>query len=81
MVVGFTTTRAISTYHNQIYEFEPRSWRDLLDTKLCDNVYQFATGRWFSPGTPDFSTDKLDRYEVLLKVALNTINKAKNIAL
>ena len=29
--------------------FQPRWWRDLLDTTLCDNVCQWlATGRWFS---------------------------------
>ena len=31
MVVGFTTTYAISAY-----EFEPRSWRGVLHTTLCD---------------------------------------------
>ena len=34
--------------------------------------------RWFSPGTPVSSTDKSDRHditEILLKVALNTINQ------
>ena len=36
------------------------------------------TGRWFSLGTSVSSTDKTDRHritEILLKVALNTINK------
>ena len=35
-----------------------------------------ATGRWFSTGTPVFSTNKVDHHdtaEILLKVALNTI--------
>ena len=35
------------------------------------------TGRWFSPGTPVSSTNKTDHHEIteiLLKVALNTIN-------
>jgi hypothetical protein len=39
MVVGFTTTCAISDYliaplvsSNSSYEFEPRSWRGVLDT-------------------------------------------------
>jgi hypothetical protein len=36
MVVGFTTTYAISAYHHQSCEFELRSWRDVLDTILCD---------------------------------------------
>ena len=44
-----------------------------------DKVYQLlAHGRWFSPGTPASSTTKTGRHdiaEILLKVALNTINK------
>ena len=43
-----------------------------------DNVYQFAHGRWFSPGTPVSSTTKTGCHyivEILLKVALNTINQ------
>jgi hypothetical protein len=35
MVVGFTTTCAICTYHH-CCEFESRSWRGVLDTTLCD---------------------------------------------
>ena len=38
MVVGFTITYAINVYHDQSCEFEPRSWRDVLDTTLCDKV-------------------------------------------
>jgi hypothetical protein len=52
-------------------------------TRLAsDKVYQFlAHGRWFSSGTPAFSTTKTghhDIVEILLKVALNhnkSINK------
>jgi hypothetical protein len=55
-----------------------RSWRGVLDTTLCDKVCQwFATCQWFSPATPVSSTNKTDRHditEILLKVALNTIN-------
>ena len=44
-----------------------------------DKVYQlFAHGRWFSPGTPASSTTKTGRHdiaEILLKVALSTINQ------
>ena len=51
----------------------------VLDTTLCDKVCQLhATGRWFSPGTPVSSTNKTDHNyitEILLKVALNTINQ------
>ena len=47
-----------------------------------DKVYQLlAHGRWFSPGSPASSTTKTgrhDRTEILLKVALNTINQIKS---
>jgi hypothetical protein len=50
MVVGFTTTCAISAYHHYSCEIEPCLWRGVLDTTLCDKVCQWlATGRWFSP--------------------------------
>jgi len=42
-----------------------------------DKVYQ-----WFSPGTPASSTTKTGRHdiaEILLKVALNTINQINQI--
>jgi hypothetical protein len=42
-------------------------------------VYQLLVhGRWFSPGTPASSTTNTGRHdiaEILLKVALNTINR------
>ena len=40
MIVGFTTTYAISTYHNERCEFESNSWLGVLDTTLCDKVFQ-----------------------------------------
>ena len=47
-----------------------------------DEVYQLlAHGRWFSPGTPASSTTKTGHHdidEILLKVALNTINQIKS---
>jgi hypothetical protein len=49
----------------------------VLDTTLCDKVYQWlATGQWFSSGTPVSSTNKTDHHditEISLKVALDTI--------
>ena len=49
-----------------------------LYTALCDKVYQWLlTGLWFSPGTPVSSTNETDRHDItdiLLKVALSTIN-------
>jgi hypothetical protein len=36
MVVGFTITCAIRAHITKSCEFEPRSWRGVLDTLLCD---------------------------------------------
>jgi hypothetical protein len=48
-----------------------------------DKVYQLlAHGWWFSPGTPASSTTKTGRHDIadiLLKVALNTINQIKSL--
>jgi hypothetical protein len=72
------TTCAISDYHHKRYEFESGSWRGLFDTTLCDKVCQWLkASRWFSPGTLVSSTNKTDCHditEILLKVALTTIN-------
>jgi hypothetical protein len=58
------------------------AWRGVLDTILCEKVCQrLAAGRWFSPGTLVSSTNKTDRHdvtEILLKVALNTINQTNH---
>ena len=63
-----------------VVNLNTRSWRDVLDTTLCDKVCQWlATGRCFFPGTPVSSTNKTDRHditEILIKVALDTINQA-----
>ena len=67
--------------NTQVVEFKLRSWRGVLDTTVCDKVCQWlATGRWFSPCPPVSPTSKTDCHditEILLKVALNTINQAK----
>ena len=77
MVVGFTTTYAISAYHHQSCEFESCSWRGVLDITLCNNVCQcLVAGQWFSPGTLVSTTNETDCHdmtEILLKVALNTL--------
>ena len=73
------TTCAISAYHHSSCEFEPHSGRGVLDTMLCDNVCQWlATGPWFSQSTLVSSTNKTDCHditEILLKVALSTLNQ------
>jgi hypothetical protein len=80
MVVGFTTTYAIGVYHHYSCEFESCSWRGVLHATVCIKVCQWlTTGWWFSPGSPFSSTNKTDRHEfiteILLKVALSTINQ------
>jgi hypothetical protein len=56
--------------------FETRSWRGVFHTTLCDKVCQWLmTGQWFSPSTPNSSTNKTDSHiitEILLKEVLNT---------
>ena len=72
-VVGFTNTCAINVYDHQNCEFEPRSWRGVLDKTLCDKFC-----RWFSASTPVSSINKIDGHditEMLLKFALNAINQ------
>ena len=70
----------LTLYYYISCNVEPRSWRDVLNTTLCDKVCQrLATGRWFSPGTAVSSTNKTNHHnitEILLRVALNTINQA-----
>ena len=65
MVVGFITTCEISTYHHLKCEFEPCSWRGVIDTTICGRVGQWLmTGRWFSHGTLVSSTNKTVRHDI-----------------
>ena len=76
MVVGFTTTYAISVYHAPLMLWVRIPIRTRCTTLYAKACQWFATGRWFSQGTPVFSTNKTyrhDKTEILLKVALNTI--------
>jgi hypothetical protein len=77
MVVGFTTTCAISAYHHKSCEFMSRC---TLDTTVCDrlSVTSESFGGFlrvlrFSP--PIKLTAMYNITEILLKVALNTINQ------
>ena len=40
MVVGFKTSCTSNAYNHYSCEFEPRSWRGVIDTTLCDSVCQ-----------------------------------------
>jgi hypothetical protein len=51
MVVGFTTTCAISVYCHLSCEFKPHSWWGVLDTTLCDKVCQWQVGGFVNPTT------------------------------
>ena len=51
-------------------EFEPRSWRGVPDTTLCDKSLSVTCER--SVVFPTNKTDRHDITEILLKVALNT---------
>jgi hypothetical protein len=64
-------------------EFEPRSWRGVLDTTLCDKVSDLQQVCGFLRGlvSPTNKTDSHDIAEILLKVALNTITLTLNAAL
>jgi hypothetical protein len=65
MVVGFTTTYAISAYHTKVVSSNPVQDRwGVLDTALCDEVCQWlVTGQWFSPVSSTSKTDrKAQRY-------------------
>ena len=48
-------------------------------TAASDKVYQLLThGQWFSPASSTTKTGRHDIVEILLKVALNTINQIKS---
>jgi hypothetical protein len=46
-----------------------------VDTSICDKICKWLeAGRWFSPVSSTTKTDRHDITEILLKVALSTIN-------
>ena len=68
MVVGCTTTYAISAYSTKVVSSNPTHGQ-------VYSLQWLVAGLWFSPGTPVFSnkTDCYDIAEILLIVVLNTI--------
>ena len=74
--LSHTCDSAISAYHHYSCEFEPRSWRDVLDTTLCNKVcHWLATGWWFSPGIPVSSTNKTDHHDIEIGVKQHNPNQ------
>ena len=76
MVVEFTTTyvQSVSVTTMLLVRIPLRARCTTLRIKFVSDL---KAGRWVSPGTPVSSTNKTDRNditEILLKVALNTIN-------
>ena len=74
MVVGFTITCAISAYHHLSCAFEPRSRQGVLDTTLYDQVVSDL-----QQDSGFLRVSFTNKNEILLKVALNTINNKTNI--
>ena len=79
MVVGFTTTYAIVPNTTKVVSSNPVHGEvKSIQLYLKKKCQWLATGLWFSPGTlfpPTSKTDRHDITDILLKVALNIINK------
>ena len=77
MVVGFTTTYVISSYHHQCCEFESRSWRGHLDKtlreKFVSDLLHFGGFLRVLPVSSINTTDSNNITDILVKVALSTI--------
>jgi hypothetical protein len=81
-VIGTTLSSHMECDWHNTFESYKCDWQNIsesyCDTTIGDQVCQWLTSDlWFSLGTPVSSTNKTDRHdttEILLKVALNTIN-------
>ena len=61
----------------KLYNVDQKTREELIIKVSYKFEIEITTGRWISPGTPDSSTNKTDCYditEILLKVAISTIN-------
>ena len=83
MVVGFTTTDAISAYHHWSSEFEPGSGKvysiQHYVIKFVSDLKQVRGFLWVPPFPPPIKPDRHNIAEILLKVTLNTISLAWKI--
>jgi hypothetical protein len=77
MVVGLTTTKAISAYHHCCCEFESRSGRGVQHyvIKFVSDLRQVGGFLRVLRFPPPKKHDLHDITEILLKVALNTIKQ------
>ena len=73
MVVGFTTTYAISVSPLKCVSSNPAQG-GVLDTTLCDKVCQwFAVGQWFSPGSLVSSTNSTKNCHDITEILLSGV--------
>jgi hypothetical protein len=70
MVVGFTTTYAISAYHHECCELESHSGEVY---SIQHYVFKFVSNLQQSVVSTNNKTDRHDITEILMKVALNNI--------
>ena len=80
MVVGFTTSYAISSYHHCCCKFESRSWRGVQHYMImfASDLRQVGGFLWVLRFPPSIKLNaKHDIAEILLKVALSTIKQTK----
>jgi hypothetical protein len=73
MVVGFATTCAISAYHHKSFEFHGKV--NSIQHYMIKFVSDLRQVGGFSSVSSTNKTDRHDITEILLKVALNTINQ------
>jgi hypothetical protein len=68
--------KLFTKYINTEYQIIECNGQHFHQYQRSERLQWLVAGRWFSPSTPVFSTNKTDRHditEILLKVALNTI--------
>ena len=75
MVVGFTTTCAISAHHHKSCEFEPRNFAKCTRYNIVR--YNLSVTCHRSVASSINKTDRNDIAEILLKVGLNSISQTK----
>jgi hypothetical protein len=64
MIIGFTTTYAISAITTNVVSWNPAK-RGVLDTTLCDKVCQcLATGWWFPPPIKRFTFKYIFQFQI-----------------
>jgi len=80
MVVGITSTYAISAHHHWCCEFESRSGKGVQQyvIKFVSDLWQVGGFLWFPPVSLTNKTDRHDITVILLKVTLNTIKQTYN---